>query len=113
MTIENVMDNPNISKRNPLNFADSSVLNPISKQIAKTISADVAIIPSAVIMEFGNQGFINSVYSKKLFQFPQAETSLGHIPNRSATADKNPTEIAIRKNTLTAIVFISFYSGFL
>lgn len=55
--VEKVIDRANINKRNPLNLANSSVLNPISRQIAKMISAVVAIVPTIEIIEFGNQGF--------------------------------------------------------
>src|SRR5690606_25110109 len=102
------MDSANASKRNPLNLANNAVLNPSNKQTANKTSADVAIIPIVEISELGNQGFINWVYSKKLFQFPQTETSLLHIPNLSATADKNPIEMAIRKNSLMRCLFMIF-----
>ena len=105
--VEKVIDKANSSKRIPLNFANNSVLNPTIKHKAKTISEDVAIIPIAGIIEFGNQGFNNSVYSKKLFQFPQTETSLLQIPNRSATADINPIEIASLKKSLINFLFTS------
>ena len=108
--VEKVIDKANINKRIPLNFANNSVLNPTNKHKAKTISAVVAIIPIAEIIEFGNQGFINSVYSKKLLQFPQAEISLLLSPNLSATEDKNPTEMASLKNSLgnLSVIFMSF-----
>jgi hypothetical protein len=43
MPVEKVMDRPKTSKRNPLNLANNSVLNPMSKKSAKIISAAVAI----------------------------------------------------------------------
>lgn len=87
----------------PLNFAKSSVLNPINKKIAKIISIAVAKDPNKGIREPGTQGFINAVYSIKLSQLPQAETLLFHNPNLSAIADKNPIERVSRKNN-----FITF-----
>jgi hypothetical protein len=101
--VEKVIDKPNSNKSKPLNFAVNSVLNPTRRKIAKSISAAVAIIPIAGIRESGSQGFITRVYSRKLLQFPQTETSARHIPNLSATADKNPAAIANRKNNFTPL----------
>src|SRR5690606_30565488 len=103
------MDKANINKRNPLNFANNSVLKPMINAMAKTISANVAIVPINGIIDFGNQGLSIPVYSKKLSQFPQAETSLLHHPNRSATADKNPTERASLRKSLINLLFIPIF----
>lgn len=59
--VEKVIDKANSKRRNPLNLANSSVLNPIIKNREKTISAAVAIIPIVGISELGIQGFIISV----------------------------------------------------
>jgi len=77
---------------------------------AKINSAVVAKIPKGEIKISGINGFINCVYSKKLFQFPQAETSLLQNPNLSAIADKNPNDIATLKNNLTC--FLHFFNLF-
>ena len=59
--VEKVIDKANIKSRNPLNFANNSVLSPIIKKVAKTISAAVAKIPIVGISELGIQGFISWV----------------------------------------------------
>ena len=56
--VENVIESANSSSKNPLHFANNSVLNPIIKKNAKIISAAVAIIPIVEINESGIQGFI-------------------------------------------------------
>ena len=94
------MDKPKASNSNALSFAKSSVLSPMSRQNANNISAPVAIAPTMEIMPLGNQGLICPVYSRKLFQFPQAETSAFHHPNLSATAERKPAEMDKRKNNL-------------
>jgi hypothetical protein len=53
-------------------------------------------------------GLISLVYSKKLSQLPQADTSAGHNPNLSATADKKPIPIANLKKSLMIFVFILY-----
>lgn len=108
MPIEKVMDNAKISKRNPLNLANSSVLNPINKKKANKISADVAMIASVGTNEVGNHGFMTSEYCTKLPQLPQTEASALHIPKRSATAETNPAEMANLKKSLM-IVFVMFF----
>ena len=105
--VEKVIAKANVNNKTPLNFANSSVLNPIRRKNAKTISAPVAKMPINGINESGNQGFINLVYSKKLFQLPHTETFLLQIPNLSATADKKPIEIASRKYSLINLFHIS------
>ncbi len=117
MPIENVIDRAKANNSNPLNFANSSVLNPINKKIAKITSAAVATPPNMGIIKSGIHGFIIAVYSTKLSQLPQAETSLDHIPNLSATADKNPMERANRKNNFIVlaniiVVFTALGLGF-
>ena len=106
MPVEKLMDKLNSSNKIPLSFANNSVLKPANKNKAKISSAAVATVPMAGIIEAGIHGFINRVYSKKLPQFPQTETSLLHHPNLSATADTKPAEIANRKNSLTMIYFV-------
>ncbi|WP_268224938.1 hypothetical protein [Sinomicrobium oceani] len=59
--VEKVIDKANSKSSNPLNFANSSVLNPIIKKTAKIISAPVAKIPMVGTSEFGIQGFISWV----------------------------------------------------
>ena len=62
MPTEKVIDKAKISKRSPLNFANNSVLKPINRKIANTISADVAIIARLGTKELGNQRFMTAVY---------------------------------------------------
>jgi hypothetical protein len=57
--VEKIIEIANMSNRNPLNLAKSSVLNPTIKQIEKIIS--VASISITEIVELGNQGFISSI----------------------------------------------------
>ena len=61
--------------------------------IPNIISAPVAMAPKTGISVSGIIGLICLVYSKKLSQLPQADTSAGHNPNLSATADKKPIPI--------------------
>ncbi len=90
---------PKRAIRVPLSLADNDVLNPIIKNIANTISAAVATIPTKFIRLLGTHGLSTLVYSIKLPQLPQAELSSGHHPNRSATADKKPKAIlTLRKS---------------
>src|SRR5690606_4683038 len=105
--IEKVIESANRSKRNPLHLAINSVLSPIKRNVPKTISAAVVIIPSVRIKESGNQGLITRVYSKKLFQFPQTDIFSSHHPNLSATADKKVVPIASRRKSLI-IFFVMF-----
>ena len=100
------MDKPNVRRSSPLNLAKSSVLKPIIKHMAKITSKAVAIVPRVEIIASGNQGFIAFVYSKKLSQFPHAETVSGQNPNLSATADKKPAEMVNRKKILIMFLFI-------
>lgn len=81
------------------------------KKTAKIISAPVAIVPKMGIKDSGNHGFKTCVYSKKLSQFPQAELSLGHMPNRSAEADKNPIAMANLKKSLMIFMMCFFFLG--
>lgn len=106
--IEKAIDSANSSKRNPLNLANSSVLNPMIKHIAKIISAAVTIVPTMEIIDSGNHGFIIWVYSRKLFQSPQTETSSLQIPNLSATADKKEAASANRRKILIILLSILF-----
>lgn len=103
-----VMESAKIKSRIPLNFANSSVLNPMIRKMAKIISAAVAIVPTVGIKVSGTHGFNTFVYSKKLSQFPQAELSLGHMPNRSAEADRNPKAMASLKKSLIIFMIFNF-----
>ncbi|MEZ0129298.1 hypothetical protein AB9T88_05770 [Flavobacterium sp. LBUM151] len=76
-------------------------MKPKSRNIARIISAAVAIIATGLIRLSGINGFNNLVYATKFSQFPQAETSLLQSPNRSATAERKPIERARRRNILT------------
>ena len=58
MPVEKVIDKANINNKSPLNLANNSVLKPISRNSANTISAVVAIMPNSEIIDSGNQGFI-------------------------------------------------------
>ncbi len=113
MPIEKVIDKAKINRSSPLNCANNFVLYPIIRQIAKIVSAAVAIIAMVEIKKLGIQGFIICVYFKNASQFPQEEYCSLHIPNLSATADKNPDAIASLKNSLIIFSFITntFHEG--
>jgi hypothetical protein len=92
------MDSAKVSNSRPLHLAMSSVLKFVSKRRAKAISKNVAM-PPAIEANFKlRNGMSVLVYFTNASQLPQADNSLGHNPNRSATADKNPALSAIRKN---------------
>lgn len=59
--VEKVIDNAKIKSSHPLNLANSSVLNPRIKHIAKITSAKVTTPPTYGIKESGNQGLITCV----------------------------------------------------
>lgn len=108
---ENVIARAKISKSHPLSLAVNEVLNPISKQIPNTISSRVEAHPINGIIDEGIIGFSLRVYVKKLSQLPHAETSLLQKPKRSATAERKPTPMDIRKKSLITFTFIvSFFS---
>lgn len=100
------MESAKISNRNPLKRAKNSVLKPKIRQMAKITSAAVAIKPRVGIMDSGNQGLSIAVYAKKLSQLPHTEIASGHMPNRSATADKKLSAMANLKN-IFIVLFIA------
>ena len=108
---ENVIAKAKISKSHPLSFAENEVLNPIIKQNPNKISNRVEAHPINGINDGGIIGFSVRVYFKKLSQLPHAETSLLHKPKRSATAERKPTPMDIRKKSLTTFTFIVSFLG--
>ena len=107
MPKENVIESAKRSSKYPLSFAISSVFNPRRRNKPKIISATVAIVASPDVMDGGNQGLIRDVYSRKLFQFPQADISDGYNPKRSATADRKAVDSASRRKILTIRLYIA------
>ncbi len=97
---------PKINNKTPLIFAEKTVLKPVNKKTASIISIRVTIKPIPLIINLGAQGFSSVVYSRKLLQVPQADFSVGHRPNLSATAEINPAAMLTRKKSLMYVIFI-------
>lgn len=108
MLLENAIDNANNKSNALLDLATQLVLKLVSNKIPKAISRPVAVLAKNGIKLSGTNEFKLLVYATKLCQLPQAETSFGHMPNRSAEADKNPALNAMRKNHSAILISDNF-----
>jgi hypothetical protein len=103
--------NPNAIRRTPLNRAAVRVCQPTRRRSPRRISAPVEMTASVEIILAGKYQLSLPVYSTKREKFPQDTFGCPngpHRPNLSATAERNESPSANRKNTELKLPICSF-----